>query len=162
MVSVNDPNQTRIDQHTRPIGDHRSREIVLREVYDRPRHIRAMIALCSKKRLALSATDWPELHELILSGNSMMGIEIKMPRRTLVRLLSKNHHQFAISFRTIEMGWFIMNKYYELTDIVFAYATALLLDPSKRAAYIRQDWPEESRLKLMILPIKFGQKNIGI
>jgi hypothetical protein len=45
------------------------------------------------------------------------------------------------------MGWFIMNKYYELTDIVFAYATALLLDPSKRAAYIRQDWPEEWRQK---------------
>jgi hypothetical protein len=73
MTYVNDPNQTRIDQHTRPIGDHRSREIVLREAYDRPRHIRAMIALCSKKRLALSATDWPELHELILSGNSMIG-----------------------------------------------------------------------------------------
>jgi hypothetical protein len=45
------------------------------------------------------------------------------------------------------MGWFIMNKYYELTDIVLAYATALLLDPSKRAAYIRQDWPEEWRQK---------------
>jgi hypothetical protein len=53
-----------------------------------------MIALFSKKRLALSATDWPELHELILSGNSMIGDLIKLSCRTLVRLLSKNHHQY--------------------------------------------------------------------
>jgi hypothetical protein len=42
----------------------------------------------------LSATDWLELHELILSGESMIGDLIKLSRRTLVRLLSKNHHLY--------------------------------------------------------------------
>ena len=37
----------------------------------------------------------------------------------------------------IEMGWFVLNKYYSLTEGVPAYAAALLLDPSKRLAYIR-------------------------
>jgi hypothetical protein len=53
-----------------------------------------MIALCWKKKFDLSATDWLELHELILSGESMIGGLIKLSRSTLVRLLSKNHHQY--------------------------------------------------------------------
>lgn len=43
----------------------------------------------------------------------------------------------------IEMGWFIINKYYELTDIVPAYAASILLDPSNRAHYLRRNWPDE-------------------
>ena len=43
--------------------------------------------------------------------------------------------------RAIEMGWFILDKYYNLTDETPAYAAALLLDPSRRAAYIRKNWP---------------------
>ena len=42
--------------------------------------------------------------------------------------------------RSIDMGWFIINKYYSCADDVPIYATALLLDPSKRAAYLRQNW----------------------
>jgi hypothetical protein len=41
----------------------------------------------------------------------------------------------------IEMGWFILNKYYTMTEDVPVYAAALLLDPSKRVAYIKQNWP---------------------
>ena len=42
----------------------------------------------------------------------------------------------------IDMGWFIIDKYYNRTDEVSVYAAALLLDPQKRLAYIRKNWPE--------------------
>ncbi|GKU12250.1 unnamed protein product [Fusarium langsethiae] len=45
--------------------------------------------------------------------------------------------------RAIDMGWFILSKYYRLTDQVPVYAAALLLDPRKRIAYIKQNWPKE-------------------
>jgi hAT family protein len=43
----------------------------------------------------------------------------------------------------IEMGWFIINKYYEITDTVPAYTAAILLDPRNRAEYLRRNWPEK-------------------
>jgi hypothetical protein len=43
----------------------------------------------------------------------------------------------------IEMGWFVLNKYYTMTEDVPVYAAALLLDPSKRRAYIEQNWPSD-------------------
>jgi hypothetical protein len=42
----------------------------------------------------------------------------------------------------IEIGWFILDKYYNRTDEVPVYAAALLLDPSKRSAYLRKNWRE--------------------
>lgn len=45
--------------------------------------------------------------------------------------------------RAIEMGWFVLDKYYAMTEEVPAYAAALLLDPTRRMAYIRQNWPSE-------------------
>ena len=45
------------------------RELVLREAYDRPRHLQALLALCARRRLPLNAIEWPELHDLILSAN---------------------------------------------------------------------------------------------
>lgn len=41
---------------------------------------------------------------------------------------------------SIEMGWFILDKYYNRTDEVPVYAAALLLDPSRRSAYINKNW----------------------
>lgn len=38
------------------------------------------------------------------------------------------------------MGWFVLNKYYALTDETPVYAAALLLDPSKRLKYIQRNW----------------------
>lgn len=38
------------------------------------------------------------------------------------------------------MGWFVLNKYYALTDNTPVYAAALLLDPSKRLKYIQHNW----------------------
>ena len=37
---------------------------------------------------------------------------------------------------SIKMGWFILNKYYELTDTIPVYTAAMLLDPSKRTRYL--------------------------
>ena len=35
----------------------------------------------------------------------------------------------------------MLNKYYTLTDDTPAYAAAVLLDPTKRQAYIEKNWP---------------------
>ncbi|KAI7767310.1 hypothetical protein LZL87_013931 [Fusarium oxysporum] len=42
----------------------------------------------------------------------------------------------------IDMGWFIMDKYYTMTEDVPVYSAAFLLDPLKRDAYIKQNWPD--------------------
>lgn len=44
--------------------------------------------------------------------------------------------------RAIKMGWFILDKYYTISDQVPVYAAALLLDPSCRAAYLEKNWPK--------------------
>lgn len=59
---------------------------------------------------------------------------------------SPNHDEFVDDPRmvhSIEMGWFILNKYYMLIDETPVVAAALLLDPSKRKSYIEQNWPSE-------------------
>lgn len=38
------------------------------------------------------------------------------------------------------MGWFVLDKYYFKTDETPIYSTALLLHPSKRLKYLRQNW----------------------
>ena len=43
----------------------------------------------------------------------------------------------------IDMGWFVLKKYYAKSDTVPAYAAALLLDPRKRMAYLTKNWSEE-------------------
>jgi hypothetical protein len=43
---------------------------------------------------------------------------------------------------SIEMGWFILDKYYTMTEDAPVYAAALLLDPSKRIRYIERHWPD--------------------
>jgi hypothetical protein len=41
------------------------------------------------------------------------------------------------------MGWFILNKYYGKSDETPVYVAALVLDPSKRDTYIKQNWHKE-------------------
>src|SRR5216117_1494885 len=41
---------------------------------------------------------------------------------------------------SIEMGWFVLSKYYGLSDATPAYAAAILLHPSKRILYINKHW----------------------
>lgn len=54
---------------------------------------------------------------------------------------SQEEHQDPKMIRAIEMGWFVLDKYYNMTEEAPVYAAALLLDPSRRAAYIRKNWP---------------------
>jgi formyltetrahydrofolate synthetase len=41
--------------------------------------------------------------------------------------------------RSIEMGWWVLDKYYQRTDKAPVYAAALLLDPQRRSAYLRRN-----------------------
>jgi hypothetical protein len=83
-----------MDQYMQSTEQHHSRHLVLRQTFDKPRFIRAFIALCARRRLPLNATDWPELQELVLAGNPVIQDLLKLSRRTLVRLLEKNHQQY--------------------------------------------------------------------
>jgi hypothetical protein len=44
-------------------------------------------------------------------------------------------------FGLSKWGWFVLDKYYNMTEEAPVYAAALLLDSSRRAAYIRKNWP---------------------
>ncbi|KAH8800170.1 hypothetical protein F5884DRAFT_685887, partial [Xylogone sp. PMI_703] len=44
---------------------------------------------------------------------------------------------------SIEMGWFVLNKYYTMTEETPVYAVALLLNLSCRVAYLKKNWPDE-------------------
>jgi hypothetical protein len=54
---------------------------------------------------------------------------------------SQEDHRDPRMVRAIDMGWFVLDKYYSKTEEAPVYAAALLLDPSRRAAYIRKNWP---------------------
>jgi hypothetical protein len=41
------------------------------------------------------------------------------------------------------MGWFVLDKYYFKTDETPVYSAALLLHPSKRLKYLRQNWHDD-------------------
>jgi hypothetical protein len=42
--------------------------------------------------------------------------------------------------KAIEMGWFVLSKYYTKTEDVPVYAASLLIDPSRRLAYLEKNW----------------------
>jgi hypothetical protein len=44
---------------------------------------------------------------------------------------------------SIDMGWFVLDKYYTMSEESPIYPIALLLDPSKRARYLEIHWKEE-------------------
>ncbi|KAK9443900.1 transposase-like protein [Metarhizium brunneum] len=44
---------------------------------------------------------------------------------------------------SIHMGWFVLDKYYFKTDETPVYSAALLLHPSKRLKYLRQNWCDD-------------------
>ena len=59
---------------------------------------------------------------------------------------------------SIEMGWFILDKYYALVESTPVYAAAMLLDPSKRKHYLLQNWPEEWHQKTIDAAYSIWQK----
>ncbi|KAL3957309.1 hypothetical protein ACCO45_007887 [Purpureocillium lilacinum] len=44
---------------------------------------------------------------------------------------------------SINMGWFVLDKYYFKTDETPVYSAALLLHPSKRLKYLRRNWRDD-------------------
>ncbi|KAG9375920.1 RecQ Superfamily II DNA helicase [Pyrenophora tritici-repentis] len=56
---------------------------------------------------------------------------------------SKDENEDLRMVRSIEMGWFVLEKYYNMTDQVPVYASAILLNPASRAAYLKKNWPAE-------------------
>ncbi|WKT54434.1 hypothetical protein QSH57_005018 [Fusarium oxysporum f. sp. vasinfectum] len=52
----------------------------------------------------------------------------------------ENHDPYIVHY--IDMGWFVLNKDYTLSDQAPVYAAALLLDSSKRRKYIDRNWQE--------------------
>lgn len=44
---------------------------------------------------------------------------------------------------SIHMGWFVLDKYYFKTNETPVYSAALLLHPSKRLKYLRQNWRDD-------------------
>jgi hAT family protein len=46
---------------------------------------------------------------------------------------------------SINMGWWVLSKYYQQSDEAPVYATALLLHPSRRKRYIDINWVEDWR-----------------
>lgn len=71
-----------------------SREMLLREAYDRPRHLQALLALCARRRLPLNAIEWPELHDLILSANLEISDLAQLSRRTFTRTMVLNYERY--------------------------------------------------------------------
>jgi len=55
----------------------------------------------------------------------------------------KEYRDDSRMLKAIEMGWFVLDKYYTMTEDVPVYAASLLLDPSRRLAYIDQNWPSD-------------------
>lgn len=99
-LRTNGSNQPSIDRYMEPVGVHSSRHLTLRQAFDKARFIRAFIALCARRRVSLSATDWPELQELMLAGNPTIQDLLKLSRRTLVRLLERNHVEYRKRLQT--------------------------------------------------------------
>ncbi|KAG4255500.1 hypothetical protein FPRO03_14150 [Fusarium proliferatum] len=59
---------------------------------------------------------------------------------------------------SIEMGWFILDKYYALVESTPVYAAAMLLDLSKRKHCLLQNWPEEWHQKTIDADYSIWQK----
>ena len=74
--------------------DEASRKMLLREAYDRPRHLQALLALCARRRLPLNAIEWPELHDLLLSANPEISDLAHLSRRTFTRVLVLNYERY--------------------------------------------------------------------
>ncbi|RYC79795.1 Beta-glucosidase 1B, partial [Fusarium oxysporum f. sp. narcissi] len=77
------------------------------------------------------------------------------------KLYQSDEHSDERMVRAIDMGWFILSKYYRLTDEVPVYAAALLLDPRKRIAYIKQNWPKEWHEDTIASATAFWQKEFN-
>ncbi|EGU71854.1 hypothetical protein FOXB_17637, partial [Fusarium oxysporum f. sp. conglutinans Fo5176] len=72
-----------------------------------------------------------------------------------------DEHSDERMVRAIDMGWFILSKYYRRTDEVPVYDPALFLDPRKRMAYIKQNWPKEWHENTIASATEFWQREFN-
>jgi hAT family C-terminal dimerisation region len=63
---------------------------------------------------------------------------------------------------SIEMGWFVLNKYYGLSDGSPIYAAATLLHPSRRLRYLNKNWKPEWRIKAVEATSKLWREKYAI
>ncbi|KAH7471416.1 hypothetical protein FOMA001_g13253 [Fusarium oxysporum f. sp. matthiolae] len=59
---------------------------------------------------------------------------------------------------SVEMGWFVLDKYYALVESTPVYAAAMLRGIEKRKHYLLQNWPEEWHQKTIDAAYSIWQK----
>jgi hypothetical protein len=87
-----------------------------------------------------SATLWAEgSHSTLSQTLSIMDILLRQYEKHK-DICTSEEGSDPYMLHCIEMGWFVLDKYYTLSGDTPAYAAALLLDPSKRSKYIERNW----------------------
>ncbi|KAL3955852.1 hypothetical protein ACCO45_009871 [Purpureocillium lilacinum] len=76
-------------------------------------------------------TSWSSLDQLLYH------MDILLKHFEDAKKTYRSNHRLIHS---IHMGWFVLDKYYFKTDETPVYSAALLLHPSKRLKYLRQNW----------------------
>ncbi|EXA29442.1 hypothetical protein FOVG_19081 [Fusarium oxysporum f. sp. pisi HDV247] len=108
-----------------------------------------------------SATLYAEGDDSSISRSLMVMDMLLLHYEEQQKLYQSDEHSDERMVRAIDMGWFILSKYYRLTDEVPVYAAALLLDPRKRIAYIKQNWPKEWHEDTIASATAFWQKEFN-
>ncbi|KAL6405526.1 hypothetical protein AUP68_11284 [Ilyonectria robusta] len=90
-----------------------------------------------------STTLWAQGVTATLSQNLMIMDILLRHYEQKKELYEAEETHDPLMLHSIDMGWFVLDKYYALSGESPIYATALLLDPSKRARYLKMHWKEE-------------------
>ncbi|KNB19379.1 hypothetical protein FOXG_22546 [Fusarium oxysporum f. sp. lycopersici 4287] len=87
-----------------------------------------------------STTLWAQGVTATLSQNLMIMDILLCHYEQKKELYEAEETHDPLMLHSIDMGWFVLDKYYALSGESPIYATALLLDPSKRARYLDINW----------------------
>ncbi|KAG6997076.1 putative AC9 transposase [Fusarium oxysporum f. sp. conglutinans] len=87
-----------------------------------------------------STTLWAQGVTATLSQNLMIMDILLRHYEQKKELYEAEETHDPLMLHSIDMGWFVLDKYYALSGESPIYATALLLDPSKRARYLEINW----------------------
>ncbi|KAM6514041.1 hypothetical protein FALCPG4_18889 [Fusarium falciforme] len=90
-----------------------------------------------------STTLWAQGETATLSQNLMIMDILLRHYEQKKELYETEETHDPLMLHCIDMGWFVLDEYYALSGESPIYATALLLDPSKRARYLKVHWKEE-------------------
>ncbi|TVY62489.1 hypothetical protein Focb16_v004271 [Fusarium oxysporum f. sp. cubense] len=87
-----------------------------------------------------STTLWAQGVTATLSQNLMIMDILLRHYEQKKELYEAGETHDPLMLHSIDMGWFVLDKYYTLSGESPIFATALLLDPSKRARYLEINW----------------------